>query len=245
VQIQQVVILAGGKGMRLHELTYETPKALAPIVNRPIIWHIMQHYAAYGLRRFIVCVGAHGHRIADYFSKCSDDWEVEISDMGAEATKSERIAEVLPRISGDHFMLTYGDDLSDVNLGRVEQLALGSQSIVTITAVQPRSPFGVLDLSPEGRVNAFTEKRPMQQWINGGYMVVHKRVGEFLNLGEFEQEVFAGLIAVDRLYAWRHTGFWQAMNTYKDYVELNDLASRGLWPIAQTYRRNGSGAVGT
>jgi len=244
MQIEQVVILAGGKGLRLHELTYETPKALAPIADRPIIWHIMRHYAAYGLRRFVVCVGAHGQRIAEYFARSSDEWEVEISDAGTEATKSERIAAALPMVRGDQFMLTYGDDLSDVDPRRVEKLALDSRSTVTLTAVRPRSPFGVLDLSPDGKISAFTEKRPMPQWINGGYMVVHKQVEDFLHLGEFEQEVFGGLIAVDKLHAWRHTGFWQAMNTYKDYVELNRLAARGLWPVAHSDRCD-SGAVGT
>jgi glucose-1-phosphate cytidylyltransferase len=223
--------------MRLHELTRETPKALAPISGRPIIWHIMRHFADHGLKRFIVCAGANGQRVAEYLST-RHEWEIEISDIGPEATKSQRIAAVLPRVTGDRFMLTYADDLSDVDLRSVERAALERDSTVTLTAVQPRSPFGVLDLAPRGMVKGFVEKRQMPQWINGGYMVVHKRIGDFLHLGEFEQEVFAGLIAENGLHAFRHVGFWRAMNTYKDYLELNELAQRGLCPAVTVASRS-------
>lgn len=221
-----VLILAGGKGTRLAELTHDTPKGLAPIGDRPILWHIMKIFADQGHRRFILCVGYQGHRIAEYFDGPgkTPGWEVHCSNAGLEASKSQRVAAGLKLVEGRRFFLSYGDDLADVDLAAVSELAETSESLVTLTAVQPQSPFGVLDLAADGQITGFREKCTMNEWINGGFMSVDASIERYLHLGELEDEVFAALVAEDRLNAYRHRGFWKAMNTHKQYLEFNDLA---------------------
>lgn len=225
-----VVILAGGKGTRLRELTHEIPKGLTPIGNRPILWHIMSIFAHYGHTRFIVCVGYEAEQITRHFDdpdNVEPGWEVVTSDAGVAASKSARIRAALEHVRGDRFLLGYGDDLADVDIDAVEALADASESIVTLTAVQPMSPFGILDLADDGRITGFREKRRMNEWINGGFMSVSREIEAYLPLGELEKEVFEALVAAGRLNAYRHTGFWKAMNTHKQYLEFNDLARAG------------------
>ncbi|MBT9559922.1 MAG: NTP transferase domain-containing protein [Myxococcales bacterium] len=226
--MMDVLILAGGKGTRLAELTLETPKGLARIGDRPILWHIMQIFARQGHRRFILCVGYEGHQIGAWFEQNPEPgWDVVISNAGVEATKSERVRKALEHVRSDRFWLSYGDDLSDVDLARVDAMARATGSVVTLTAVQPFSPFGVMNLDAAGRVRGFSEKSRMAEWINGGFMSVSTEIANYLPLGELEKEVFEALVADGRLDACRHEGFWKAMNTHKEYLELNEMQRRG------------------
>ncbi len=224
-----VVILAGGKGTRLKKLTHDIPKGLVSIGDRPILWHIMNHYAAFGHRRFILGVGYEGQQIADYFDGdgAMPGWEVICSDAGAAASKSDRIRAALDYVASDRFWLGYGDDLADVDLDAVDGHARATQSIVTLSAIQPVSPFGVLDLAEDGDIVGFREKSRMVEWINGGFMSVDRSIGDYLHLGELEVEVFEALVAQGRINARRHHGLWKAMNTYKDYLELNAMLESG------------------
>jgi glucose-1-phosphate cytidylyltransferase len=224
-----VVILAGGKGTRLSELTRETPKGLARIGERPILWHIMQIFAHQGHTRFILCVGFEGHQIAEYFSGpgLEPGWEVVISNAGVSATKSDRVRAALSHVTTDRFWLSYGDDLSDVDLAAVDARARRHESVVTLTAVQPMSPFGVMDIGGDDRVAGFREKCRMVEWINGGFMSVDRVIAHYLDLGELEKEVFEALVHEGRLDVHRHHGFWKAMNTHKEYLELNEMQAAG------------------
>lgn len=224
-----VVILAGGKGTRLNKLTKAIPKGLVPVGDRPILWHIMRHYAAFGHTRFILCVGYEGQQIADYFAGpgLEPGWEVICSDAGQGASKSLRIAAAIDHIKSDRFWLGYGDDLADVDLDAVDALARASDSIITLSAIQPTSPFGVLGLNEAGDITGFSEKCRMTEWINGGFMSVHRGIADYLHLGELEMEVFEQLVVGKRINARRHHGFWRAMNTHKDYLELNAMLERG------------------
>ena len=224
-----VVILAGGKGTRLAELTHETPKGLAPIGDRPILWHIMSIFARFGHTRFVLCVGYEGHQIGAYFSGPgrTEGWDVVISNAGVSASKSQRVRAALAHVESDRFWLSYGDDLADVDLPAVDRKARATESIVTLSAVQPFSPFGVMDLSPDGRILGFREKSRMTDWINGGFMSVSRAIEGYLGLGELENEVFGALVTEGRLNAHRHTGFWKAMNTHKEYLELNEMQATG------------------
>lgn len=224
-----VVILAGGKGTRLSKLTREVPKGLVPIGERPILWHIMRHYAAFGYRRFVLCVGYEGQQIADYFAAeaATQGWEVVCSDAGEKASKSDRIKAAMEHVQTDRFWLGYGDDLADVDLDAVDSQARSSHSIVTLSAVQPLSPYGVIDLEEAGDITGFREKCRMSDWINGGFMSVHRDIADYLHLGELEVEVFEALVTGKRINAHRHQGFWKAMNTYKDYLELNKMLEAG------------------
>ena len=227
-----VVILAGGKGTRLAELTKETPKGLAPIGGRPILSHLMGIFARQGHTRFILCVGYEGRQIADYFcgSGGLPNTEVCISDAGLEASKSERIKLALEQVRSDRFMLSYGDDLANVNLSAVINQSEQTNSIVTLTAVRPFSPFGVLNLAGDGRITGFREKCRMPDWINGGFMSVSRKIEEYLPLGELENEVFDALVTESRINAYQHHGFWKAMNTHKDYLQFNELTDRDELP---------------
>lgn len=229
-----VVILAGGKGTRLRELTHEIPKGLAPIGDRPILWHIMNIFARQGHTRFILCVGYQAHMIADYFSgeRREPGWEVVISDAGLTASKSERVKAALEHVAGPRFFLAYGDDLADVDLNAVTRQAEQTESIVTLSAVQPPSPFGVIDIDDDGAITGFREKCRMNQWINGGFMSVSSDIRRYLHLGELEAEVFDALVAERRINAYRHPGFWKAMNTHKQYLQFNELAADGKLPWA-------------
>ena len=227
------VILAGGKGTRLSELTKDTPKGLAPIGDRPILWHIMNIFALQGHTRFIICVGYCGEKIAEYFAQPGNSgpgWEVITSDAGLNASKSQRIAAALEHVTTDRFFLSYGDDLANVDLAAVDRQARAQGTLVTVSAVQPTSPFGVLDLAQDGRITGFREKCRMVEWINGGFMSVSKDIASWLHLGELEKEVFEALVVENRLTAYRHGGFWKAMNTHKQFLEFNQLVSRGQPP---------------
>ncbi|MEC8025318.1 MAG: sugar phosphate nucleotidyltransferase [Myxococcota bacterium] len=227
-----VVILAGGKGTRLAELTQETPKGLAPIGDRPILSHLMGIFARQGHRRFILCVGYEGHQIADYFGGEGrlPGTDVIISDSGLAASKSQRIADALVHVKSDRFLLSYGDDLANIDLSAVIAQGERTESIVTLTAVQPLSPFGVLNLETNGLITGFREKCRMPDWINGGFMSVSRQIEGYLALGELENEVFERLVVEHRLNAYRHQGFWKAMNTHKDYLQFNELTDRGELP---------------
>lgn len=235
--MMDVVILAGGKGTRLSELTQDTPKGLAPIGQRPILWHIMSIFARQGHTRFVVCVGFQGHKIADHFAdeaNTGPGWAVVTSDAGLEASKSERLAAALAHVRSDRFFLAYGDDLANVDLASVDAAARREATVVTLSAVQPMSPFGVLDVADDGRITGFREKCRMNEWINGGFMSVSRAIGDYLHLGELEREVFAALVAEGRLSAYRHRGFWKAMNTHKQYLEFNEMTGRGALPWQET-----------
>ncbi len=226
--MMDVVILAGGKGSRLAELTVETPKGLAPIGDRPILSHIMGLFSRRGHRRFILCVGYQGAKIAEWYAAHAEPgWTVITSDLGVDATKSARVAAALEHVQSDRFWLSYGDDLSDVDLDAVDAQARATNSVVTLTAIQPASPFGVMDLAASGDVTGFREKCRMTDWINGGFMSVSRDLARWLPRGELEQEVFLALVAERRINAYKHHGFWKAMNTHKDYLELRELAGSG------------------
>lgn len=227
-----VVILAGGKGTRLAELTKETPKGLAPIGGRPILSHLMGIFARQGHTRFILCVGYEGAQIANYFKADGrlPNTEVCVSDAGLEASKSERIQQALEHVQTERFFLSYGDDLANVDLSAVVQHSETTNSVVTLTAVQPLSPFGVLNLSHDGSITGFREKCRMPDWINGGFMSVSREIEKYLHLGELENEVFEALVSDGRLNAHRHHGFWKAMNTHKDYLQFNEFTDRGELP---------------
>ena len=221
----QVVVLCGGKGTRLNELTKEIPKPLIEIGNKPIIFHIMNTYSNQGHKDFILCLGHKGSMIRDYFNKNKNkDWNITFLDTGLETNKAERLKQAEDFIKEENFFLTYGDDLSDVDIKNLSEYHKKNKKIVTLTAVQLQSPFGILDLNDGNEVIGFKEKPKLEYYMNGGYFVMNKKIFSYLKQGyDLEKEVLKELAKESQISAFLHKGFWKSMNTLKDVIELNEM----------------------
>lgn len=250
----KVVILAGGFGTRLSEYTERIPKPMVEIGGRPILWHIMRNYAAQGFTEFVLALGYKGHLIKDYFlnhhARSADctvdlatgsvvhhggdhaDWRVTMVDTGLDTMTGGRVKRLADHL-GDEFFLTYGDGLADVPLDQLLAFHRSHQALVTVTAVHPRSRYGKLELSADDRVGRFVEKPEFaEDWINGGFFVVRK---EFLNMIDddatvLERAPLEQASAAGRLYAYRHSGFWQCMDTVRDLNLLEEHWHSGHAP---------------
>ena len=229
----QVVILCGGRGTRLRERTESIPKALVEIGGRPILWHIVSIYAAQGFRRFLLCTGHKGEQIEDWAGR--SEWPEEISlecaDTGEETPTGGRIKLIQDRLGGEPFCATYADGVADIDLGRLLDAHRDSGALATVTVVKPTLQFGVAELGEDGRVLAFEEKPSLDRWINGGFFCFEPGVLDYLATDSvLEREPLERLAADGELNAFRHEGFWDCMDTYKDAVLLNDLWASGEPP---------------
>jgi len=252
----EVVILCGGLGTRLREETEYRPKPMVPVGSRPILWHIMKHYAAHGHKDFILCLGYKGESIKDYFlnyhantsdvtlklgaipsiryhtSHDEEDWTVTMVDTGEKTMTGGRLKRVLKYIRGENFLMTYGDGVSDVDVNAAVDFHDQKKSIVTLTAVRPGGRFGELH-TENGLVTNFLEK-PVggQAYINGGFFVVNKAVETFLEGDQsvFELSALERLAEKGQLAAYKHEGFWQCMDNIREVALLNELWSSGQAP---------------
>jgi glucose-1-phosphate cytidylyltransferase len=235
---EPVVILCGGRGTRLQERTREIPKPLVEIGPHPIVWHVVQLYAVQGFSEFILCTGYKGELIED-FARAAD-WppgiDVRCVDTGLDTPTGGRIARVREAVGDRRFCATYSDGVADIDLRRVLAFHAGHGAAATMTVVRPELQFGVAEMDGEDRVLGFHEKPRAEHWINGGFFVFEPAVFDYLtDTSVLEREPLEGLADDRRLRAFRHTGFWDCMDTYKDSVMLNDLWNSGaapwkLWP---------------
>lgn len=237
----RTVILCGGKGTRLNELGNAVPKALVEIGGRPIISHLMQHYAASGFNQFSLCLGHLGDKIREYFGADADGvpvefqgpsdstWKVSGFDTGEETNTGGRIGRISQSlVDEDRFFVTYGDGLADVDIADLLEFHIAHGKLATMTAVRPRSPFGVVNIADDGSVHAFREKPKLDVWINGGFFVFEREVLELLEGNPvLEETPLETLSERGQLMAYRHNGFWKCMDTYKDSLEFNDLWRTG------------------
>ncbi len=229
-----VVILCGGKGLRIGELTVKVPKPLISIGAKPILWHVMKLFASQGVTRFVLCLGYKHKQISSYFARHNKEhWHVQCVDTGKETLKSQRIERVKHLIKTENFFLAYGDDVADISIEKLWNFHLRNKAIVTITAVRMVSEFGLMQLDKNNRITDFKEKPKLNQWINGGFMAAHRKIFDVLDAGELEKEVFEKLVRVKKICAYKHYGQWKAMNTFKDYLELNELWKhrRAFWKL--------------
>lgn len=244
----KTVILAGGLGTRLAEETGVKPKPMVEIGGRPILWHIMKHYAAFGHGEFIVALGYKGEMVKRYFldyyplfgdlsvdlssgavnarsSEC-EPWLVHLVDTGDASMTGGRALRVKDLVGGERFMLTYGDGVTNVDIGRLLAFHDAHGKIATVTAVRPPSRFGGIVFDGD-RVAEFTEKPQIGEgWINGGFMVFEPSVFEYMKDDStvLERDVLEVLASEGQLMAFRHDGFWQCMDTIRDVQML-----QGLW----------------
>jgi glucose-1-phosphate cytidylyltransferase len=240
-----LVILAGGLGTRLREETEFRPKPMIEIGGKPIIWHIMKHYSYWGVKEFIICTGYKGEQIKNYFlnyqainsNVCVDlangstksiggslieDWKVTVVDTGPLTPTGGRINRIRKYLDSETFFCTYGDGVANVNIDLLMKLHSGSRSVATLTAVQPLSRFGVIDILQGGKVARFREKPKLETWINGGYFVFNKDIFDYLDDNcSLEGEPLAKLAESGQLSAYQHDGFWQPMDTLRESQFLN------------------------
>jgi glucose-1-phosphate cytidylyltransferase len=250
-----VVILCGGEGTRFHEESQYRPKPLAEVGGRPILYHIMQLYARHGCRRFILCLGYKGGMIKEFFlnyetslrdftlrpgepephfldNVAGEDWEISFVDTGLKTMTGGRIKRIERLVETEHFMLTYGDGLANVDIGALMAFHLSHGDIGTVTGVQSNSQFGELRIEGD-RVRAFAEKPKIPSVINGGFFVFRRNFFDYLSGDDgcvLEREPLTMLANGGHLRVFRHNGFWQCMDTFKDYLQLNELWSSGSAP---------------
>jgi glucose-1-phosphate cytidylyltransferase len=230
---EPVVILCGGRGTRLREATQTIPKPLVEIGGRPILWHVIRIYAHQGFHRFVLCLGHKGELIEQFVRNngLPDGLAIECVQTGEETPTGGRIARVRDRLGDGRFCATYADGVADIDLHALLDFHRGHGGLATITVVQPQLQYGVARLNGEGVVEGFEEKPQFEGWINGGFFCFEHGVLDYLEEDSIlEREPMERLAAHGQLRAYRHTGFWDCMDTYKDAVLLNDLWAAGRAP---------------
>jgi glucose-1-phosphate cytidylyltransferase len=239
----KVVILAGGRGSRLGEETTIRPKPMVEIGDRPILQHIMEHYAHFGITEFVIALGYRGDQIRDHLLDLqrrsragevdvgADQWTLHLVDTGADTDTGGRVKRLARYVDGDTFMLTYGDGVADVDLAALEAFHRGHDRLCTVTAVHPPPRFGRLHLRGHEVVH-FDEKPLNESLINGGFFVMEPGVLDLIDGDEtaLDQEPLNRLVARGQLMAFRHTSFWQCMDTMRDKEYLDALWEAGSAP---------------
>jgi glucose-1-phosphate cytidylyltransferase len=250
----KAVILAGGFGTRISEETHLRPKPMIEIGGRPILWHIMKIYSAHGITEFVICLGYRGYMIKEYFANyylhmgdvtfdvarnrteihqsSAEPWTVTLVDTGDKTMTGGRLKRVLGYVGDDDFCFTYGDGVTDLDIGALVDFHRRHSRLATVTAVQPAGRFGALGLQEE-LVSVFQEKPEGDGgWINGGFFVVSPAVADYIEGDStvWEQDVLPRLAGDGQLAAHRHTGFWYAMDTVRDRNHLQELWDGGAPP---------------
>jgi glucose-1-phosphate cytidylyltransferase len=249
----KAVILAGGLGTRISEESHLRPKPMIEIGGRPILWHIMKIYAHHGITDFVICCGYKGYVIKEFFAnyflhtsdvtfdiagnrmevhhRTAEPWRVTLIDTGELTQTGGRIRRVRDYVDGT-FCLTYGDGVADVAVDALIAFHRAEGRMVTVTAIQPAGRFGALDLDGS-RVRRFTEKPQGDgRWISGGFFVCEPGVFDLIEGDHtvWERDTLEGLAAAGDVSAWRHGGFWAAMDTLRDKVQLEQLWAEGRAP---------------
>jgi len=252
----KVVILAGGFGTRISEESHLKPKPMIEIGGRPILWHIMKIYSSFGFNDFVICLGYKGYCIKEYFAHyylhesdvtfdfrnknerivhhhSAEPWRVTLVDTGAETMTGGRVKRVREYLGDEPFLLTYGDGVSNVNIGELLTYHKAHGKLATVTSIQPAGRFGALELDNDNRVQGFQEKpKGDGAWINGGFFIMEPRVLDYItgDATVLEKEPLEALAREGQLVAYKHQGFWQPMDTLRDKNHLEDLWDGGQAP---------------
>ena len=231
--ISTVAILCGGRGTRLREKTESLPKALVEIGGRPILWHVIQIYAAQGCRRFLLLTGYRGEAVQSFAA--GECWpsaiDVDCLDTGLDTPTGGRLKLAAEALSDQAFFATYADGVADLDLTALAKFHRGHGGLATMTIVRPNLQFGVARLDGDSRIARFVEKPRSEQWVNGGFFCFEPAVMDYLGADSvLEREPLKRLAAEGQLHGYRHEGFWDCMDTYKDAVMLDDLWRQGGAP---------------
>src|SRR3984893_11809416 len=253
----KVVLFCGGAGLRLRGYVDDVPKPLVQIGMRPILWHLMNYYAHFGHKDFILCLGHKGNVIKefflnynecvsndfvwsqggkkiDYMNRDIDDWTITFVETGANTTIGERLKKAEPYLRNDEiFLANYGDGLSDLNLPVMIEEFRKSDAVGSLLLVQPTASFDIVELTSEGKVGQVSSLSASDMWINGGFFVFRNDIFRYINPGdELVREPFQRLIEKGALLAHKCTGFWHCMDTFKDKQCLDELDQREApWKI--------------
>lgn len=251
----KVVLLAGGLGTRLSEETNLKPKPMVEIGGMPILWHIMKIYSTYGFNDFIICLGYKGYYIKEFFANYylhksdvtinlndnslkihdtqAEPWTITLVDTGVDSMTGGRIKRIQKYTDNEPFMLTYGDGVSNVNIGELVKYHKENGKYCTVTSVQPIGRFGALDISDTSEVRSFYEKpKGDGAWVNGGYFVCEPEIFQYIEGDStiWEREPMEKLAASGQMKAFLHNGFWKPMDTLRDKIELDDEWNNGVAP---------------
>jgi glucose-1-phosphate cytidylyltransferase len=255
----KTVILCGGFGSRIRDVADNIPKPMIPIGRQPILWHIMKRYASYGHKEFVLCLGYKGQIIRDFFlnyeSHTQDatvvlgrdgyvryhanhdeaDWEVTLADTGLDAHTGARVRKITQYLNDDkQFMLTYGDGVGDVDIDKLLAFHCSHGKILTVTGVRPPGRFGELRAGADNVVTEFNEKPQVAAGrISGGFFVCRREVFDYLDSREdlvFEEAPMNRLVADRQMCVFEHDGFWQPMDTSREYQLLNAIYAAGKAP---------------
>jgi glucose-1-phosphate cytidylyltransferase len=252
----KAVILAGGFGTRISEESHLKPKPMIEIGEKPILWHIMKIYSNFGFNDFIICLGYKGYCIKEYFANyflhesdvtfdfrdqnrqiihtnTAEPWRVTLVDTGKETMTGGRVKRIKPYVGGETFMLTYGDGVADVDINALVTYHKNHGKLTTVTATQPSGRFGALNLVGNNEVSGFQEKpKGDGAWINAGFFVMEPKVFDYIAGDEtiLERDPLENLANDGQLVAYKHTGFWQPMDTLRDKIQLEDLWKAGNAP---------------
>lgn len=253
----KVVILCGGEGTRLREETEYKPKPMVMVGGQPVLWHIMKIYAHFGFSDFVLCLGYKGEMIKEFFlshemmhndvtiklgdrsrdtvhrNGKADDWTITFADTGLKTMTGARLKRIEKYIGTDSFFVTYGDGVADANIA--EELAFHKKSgrMATLLGVHPHSRYGLVKAGKDGLVERFTEKPVLEDYINGGFYVFEKGIFDLLSADEgcvLEKAPLESLVEKRQAGMFRHDGFWYAIDTYKEWLELNRMWDEGRRP---------------
>ena len=225
----KVILLAGGFGTRLSEYTDTVPKPMVEIGGKPMLFHIMNLYAKYNHTNFFIALGYKGNIIKKYFSKISKSWSINLIDTGDETMTGGRVKRLQKLIGNETCMLTYGDGLADINLDSLLSFHKKHGKLVTVSAVRPPARFGAIKLNGD-RVTSFKEKSYLGEgWINGGFFVIEPAFFDFIGGDNtyLEREPLEKAANEGELFAYKHNGFWQCMDTKRDKENLEEIYSKG------------------
>ena len=250
----RVAILAGGFGTRLAEYSDQIPKPMVPVAGNPILWHIMKIYSSFGHDDFTIALGYKGNVIKDYFvnyhykgrdvsvntgtgdvqihSGALENWQVNLLETGLNTLTKGRVDQIAKSIGNEPFMLTYGDGVADIDIDALLKFHKSHGKIATMTVVRPTSRFGAVEIDGD-RVSAFEEKPQLAEgWINGGFFVLEPEVLQYVAGPDamWEQDPLEHLAADGELMAYRHSGFWQSMDSLRDMRILDSLWQSGNPP---------------
>ena len=253
---EPVIILAGGKGMRMREYSDTLPKALVPIGPYPVILHVMKIYAAYGYRNFILCLGFRGDVIKEYFmnyewmthdftlkmgpshkKEVKDlednhlDFEITFAETGLDTPTGGRVKKIEKYVQTDNFHVTYCDGLADIDISQLYDFHRSKGRVGTITAVHAMTTFGLIEVDDQGNATSFKEKPALPGYINGGFLVFKKDFFDYLTEDSvLEEEPLKTLVVKNQLAAYRLESFWACMDTFKDVERLNTLWEKEYMP---------------